>query len=40
MACVQQELGGFGHVVLLLATIVVVVLVAWRTISLRRIRAA
>jgi len=33
MAHVQQELGGFGHVVLLLAIIVVVVLAAWRTIT-------
>jgi len=32
MAYTQQELGPFGHVVLLLAIIVVIVLVAWRTI--------
>jgi len=32
MAHAQQALGGIGHVVLLLAAIVVVVLIAWRTI--------
>jgi len=32
MAEVQRSLGGIGHIVLLLAIIVVVVLVAWRTI--------
>jgi membrane protein DedA with SNARE-associated domain len=32
MANLQQKLGGFGHVVLLLAIIAVVVLLAWRTI--------
>jgi hypothetical protein len=32
MANLQQKLGGFGHVVLFLAIIAVVVLLAWRTI--------
>jgi membrane protein DedA with SNARE-associated domain len=32
MARVQHALGGIGHVILLLAIIMVVVLVAWRTI--------
>jgi membrane-associated protein len=32
MAHAQQALGGIGHVVLLLAAIMVVVLIAWRTI--------
>ena len=32
MAHIQQKLGGVGHVVLLVAIIMVVVLLAWRTI--------
>ena len=32
MAHVQHALGGIGHMVLLLAIVVVIVMVAWRTI--------